>query len=191
MALERFCLQYIHLHKNLFKHRWVVGWFRFSSCDTTFGCFRKWIFQEEKPPEMMPSWQPPLGIPALWTSWQYLAGWWFGTFFIFPYIGNNHPNWLIFFRGVQTTNQLATQPNSPSKRASCPRPELVNNHEHHTTCFGRIILGKYDILHFYFLSWMYPVANWHHLHNPCFFVWKRFDFRGGFSWIWIFFVTCL
>ena len=20
------------------------------------------------------------------------AGWWFGTFFIFPYIGNNHPN---------------------------------------------------------------------------------------------------
>ena len=26
-------------------------------------------------------------------------------FHIFPYIGNNHPNWLIFFRGVQTTNQ--------------------------------------------------------------------------------------
>ena len=25
--------------------------------------------------------------------------------FIFPYIGNNHPNWLIFFRGVGTTNQ--------------------------------------------------------------------------------------
>ena len=33
------------------------------------------------------------------------AGWWFGTFFIFPYIGNHHPNWLIFFRWVQTTNQ--------------------------------------------------------------------------------------
>ena len=26
--------------------------------------------------------------------------WWFGTFVIFPYIGNNHPNWLIFLRGV-------------------------------------------------------------------------------------------
>ena len=25
---------------------------------------------------------------------------------VFPYIGNNHPNWLIFFRGVQTTNQV-------------------------------------------------------------------------------------
>ena len=26
--------------------------------------------------------------------------------FIFPYIGNNHPNWLIFFRGVETTNHF-------------------------------------------------------------------------------------
>ena len=34
------------------------------------------------------------------------TGWWFGTFFIFPYIGNSHPNWLIFFqRGGPTTNQ--------------------------------------------------------------------------------------
>ena len=33
------------------------------------------------------------------------SGWWFGIVFIFPYIGNNHPNWLIFFRGVETTNQ--------------------------------------------------------------------------------------
>ena len=24
---------------------------------------------------------------------------------IFPYIGSNNPNWLIFFRGVETTNQ--------------------------------------------------------------------------------------
>ena len=29
-----------------------------------------------------------------------LPGWWFGTFFIFPNIGDHHPNWLIFFRGV-------------------------------------------------------------------------------------------
>ena len=33
------------------------------------------------------------------------TGWWFGTFFIFPYIGNNNPSLLIFFRGVETTNQ--------------------------------------------------------------------------------------
>ena len=34
----------------------------------------------------------------------WLTDWWFGIFL--PYIGNNHPNWLIFFRGVETTNQL-------------------------------------------------------------------------------------
>ena len=27
------------------------------------------------------------------------TGRWFGTFFIFPYIGKNHPNWLIFSEG--------------------------------------------------------------------------------------------
>ena len=37
---------------------------------------------------------------ALETAARTKSGWWFGTFFIFPYIGNNHPNWLIFFRGV-------------------------------------------------------------------------------------------
>jgi hypothetical protein len=25
-------------------------------------------------------------------SWENLSGWWLGTFFIFPYIGNNNPN---------------------------------------------------------------------------------------------------
>ena len=26
-----------------------------------------------------------------------ISAWWFGTFFIFPYILNNHPNWLSYF----------------------------------------------------------------------------------------------
>ena len=38
-----------------------------------------------------------------WGPWW--SGWWFGTCYIFPYIGDNNPKWLIFFRGVQTTNQ--------------------------------------------------------------------------------------
>ena len=30
--------------------------------------------------------------------YMYNIGWWFGTFFIFPFIGNNHhPNWLSYF----------------------------------------------------------------------------------------------
>ena len=36
---------------------------------------------------------------------QYLVGG-LEHFFMFPYIGNNHPNWLIFFRRVETTNQI-------------------------------------------------------------------------------------
>ena len=30
-------------------------------------------------------------------------------FYDFPYIGNSHPNWLIFFRGVETTNQISIE----------------------------------------------------------------------------------
>ena len=45
-------------------------------------------------------------------SWEFDHWWWFQTFVIFPYIGNNHPNhlnWLIFFRGVETTNQTMSK----------------------------------------------------------------------------------
>jgi hypothetical protein len=38
----------------------------------------------------------------------WFSGWWFGTFFIFPYSGNHNSNWLIFFRGIETTNQFFT-----------------------------------------------------------------------------------
>ena len=37
-------------------------------------------------------------LPQKFMVGRYLVGG--GTFFIFPYIGSNHPNWLIFFRGV-------------------------------------------------------------------------------------------
>ena len=66
--------------------------------------------------------------------WQFMAGWWFGTFFIFPYIGNSHPNWLIFFRWVQTTNQ---------------ENHYVQNHHH-----------KY-MFHFMIIRW-YVSAMWYH-----------------------------
>jgi hypothetical protein len=35
----------------------------------------------------------------------WITDWWFGTFFMFQYIGNNHPNWLIFLKMVKITNQ--------------------------------------------------------------------------------------
>ena len=36
------------------------------------------------------------------------TGWWFQTFFIFHNIWDNPSHWLIFFRGVETTNQFTT-----------------------------------------------------------------------------------
>ena len=43
-----------------------------------------------------------------------LIGWWFGTFLIFPYIENSNPNWLIFFRGVETTSNFCSYLCQPS-----------------------------------------------------------------------------
>ena len=53
--------------------------------------------------------------PVVRVVTQTNPGWWFGTFFIFPYIGNNHSNWLIFFRGIETTNQKVIAPKYESK----------------------------------------------------------------------------
>ena len=42
------------------------------------------------------------------SGYQWLTNWlvvW-NMNVMFPYIGNNHPDWLIFFTGVGTTNQL-------------------------------------------------------------------------------------
>ena len=39
---------------------------------------------------------------------------WFGTWFVSPYVGNNHPNWPIFFRGVETTNQRSRHHEMPN-----------------------------------------------------------------------------
>ena len=50
-----------------------------------------------------------LGAPKHWPRYQFCVPFLAGGldhFFIFPYIGNNHPNWLMFFRGFQTTSQI-------------------------------------------------------------------------------------
>ena len=56
-----------------------------------------------------PNWSRHGGRKGMHHSYSLIiTGWWFGTVFIFPYSGNNQPNWLIFFRGVEieTTNQI-------------------------------------------------------------------------------------
>ena len=71
-----------------------------SARDTT-----KWHSSRIWPPQNGARAQSPdLGAPKNWLyCYTWLVVW--NMSFIFPYIGNNHPNWLIFFRGVQTTNQ--------------------------------------------------------------------------------------
>ena len=67
-------------------------WDQFSS-----GCFqgRRWM-------KIMEYWIVFIFLFSIYDIICYfISGWWFGTFFIFPYIGNNHPNWLIFFRGFK------------------------------------------------------------------------------------------
>jgi hypothetical protein len=46
-------------------------------------------------------------IKSMWVRLK-MSGWWLEhvLFHILGNIGNNHPNWLIFFRGVQTTNLI-------------------------------------------------------------------------------------
>ena len=38
------------------------------------------------------------------------TGWWFGTFFIFPYVWNNHPNWRSYFSEGWANHQPEKSP---------------------------------------------------------------------------------
>jgi hypothetical protein len=45
----------------------------------------------------------------IYPGYIYISGWWFGTFFIFPYIGNFIiPTDFHIFQRVETTNQIYT-----------------------------------------------------------------------------------
>ena len=60
-------------------------------------------------------------------------GWWFGTFLIFPYMGNSNPNWLshIFQRGRSTTNQIM----GLSENEVYPDPEK--------NCLGSMMMNQW------------------------------------------------
>ena len=74
-----------------------------------FICFRNqripWWFRNTVPEIFCKGHLNQSSIWNMWIKdiWTYKnAGWWFGTCSIFPYVGNNHPNWQ---RGGPTTNQ--------------------------------------------------------------------------------------
>ena len=72
------------------RRRIMRGWWFFSAVTSGYG---------HKLPNQSP--------PAL-RQLQLVGGDWNMTFIV-PYIGNNHPNWQLFFRGVEATNQSRNQ----------------------------------------------------------------------------------
>ena len=65
----------------------------------------KWENRRDFPWYVQVPWRFTM-IFTIQTKGIIVAGWWFGTFVIFPYIGNSNPNWLICFKMVKTTNQM-------------------------------------------------------------------------------------
>ena len=91
--------------------------FKYTICNVFYVFIRIWIVCLAK---LFPGWwiiQNHWNHLARYTNHDWLVVW---NIFYFPYIGNNDPNWLIFFRGVETTNQLIIYRNS--YRAPCIRP---------------------------------------------------------------------
>ena len=66
-----------------------------------------------------------------------ITGWWFGTFF-FPYIGNNHPNWLSYFSErlkPPTRNKIPWKfHQSTGELISCPGVWLASTSPNHPRC---------------------------------------------------------
>ena len=75
-------------------------------CDEPRGIFFQHL--QTQPLDLISSWWK-IPLISIYTTILYLNIYIYilvgGLEHFFPYIGNNHPNWLIFFRGVQTTNQ--------------------------------------------------------------------------------------
>ena len=71
------------------------------TCQYPFPSSNTWNYSDRH-------WYHCFPVPVSRSLHEYDSGWCFGTCFIFPDIGNNHPNWFIFSRGVETTNQPLT-----------------------------------------------------------------------------------
>ena len=59
-----------------------------------------------------------------------MTGWWFQIFFIFAPIWGRFPFWLIFFRWVETTNQMRIIPGlHPFGRHEIRTYQVLTNHD--------------------------------------------------------------
>ena len=65
---------------------------------------------------------------------KYYSGWWFQTFFFFTPTWGRFPNWLIFFRWVETNNQYSIWPHNMTNTHYSYLPKNPNG----TPYFGKI-----------------------------------------------------
>ena len=86
---------------RVMKQRWIISW---KALPSLKGHVRQSLSRVWLSIFIPHPWTNHVGL-ARWEDHRTKSDWWFGTFYVFPYIGNDHPNWLIFFRGVETTNQ--------------------------------------------------------------------------------------
>ena len=90
----------------------------FPGCPSAF----PWLEPQERlPPKMRPedaakvmAQKAEVSAPfVFWKAWVVLvgqfSGWWFQIFFIFIHTWGRFPFWLIFFKGVETTNQFCLE----------------------------------------------------------------------------------
>ena len=82
-----------------------------------------------------------------------ISGWWFQIFFIFIPIWGRFPFWLIFFRGVGTTNQdlCWSQSNSEFFKYHCLYAYLIRSclcQSNDSSPFIHSVLGNFTIWHF-------------------------------------------
>ena len=98
------------------------------------------------------------GYEEKWEMSKTITGCWFGTFFIFPYIFNNHPNLLICFRGVETTNQikfwvpnLETSPRSVPSQQGLANRVCVCECLRHSEAEGLIVWIPWQVVYVQFM----------------------------------------
>jgi hypothetical protein len=86
----------------------------------------------------------------------YIYHMWFGTFF--PYIGNNDPNWLIFFRGVETINHYMIIYNMYGVYSDLLQWQDLTGNK--WTLLGPLYMFIFGLSrHRYTCSW-FPLAGW-------------------------------
>ena len=88
-------------------------WIHFGTCSPGISDHRRFTYRHKL--QYCPDFQKAVAVADHLANQklkskidQQMTGWWFGTIFIFPYIGNSNPNWRthIFQRGSYTTNQM-------------------------------------------------------------------------------------